>query len=105
MEKENEYHGLKVSVIDLGFNSIKLVNYYVNKDDSFEAFERKGINVRLGEGLNFTGHLSKKSIQRTINSLKLFRGMINFQSIKYVLPVATSVVREANNQKDFLRDL
>ena len=105
MEKENEYHGLKVSVIDLGFNSIKLVNYYVNKDDSFEAFERKRINVRLGEGLNFTGHLSKKSIQRTINSLKLFRGMINFQSIKYVLPVATSVVREANNQKDFLKEI
>ena len=105
MEKENEYHGLKVSVIDLGFNSIKLVNYYVNKDDSFEAFERKGINVRLGEGLNFTGHLSKKSIQRTINSLKLFRDIINLQSIKYVLPIATSVVREANNQKDFLKEI
>ncbi|MGB8032342.1 MAG: hypothetical protein WCF03_00765 [Nitrososphaeraceae archaeon] len=105
MEKENEYHGLKVSVIDLGFNSIKLVNYYVNKDDSFEAFERKRINVRLGEGLNFTGRLSKKSIQRTIDSLKLFRGIINFQSIKYALPVATSVVREANNQKDFLKEI
>jgi exopolyphosphatase / guanosine-5'-triphosphate,3'-diphosphate pyrophosphatase len=105
LEKENEYQELKVSVIDLGFNSVKLVNYYINKDDSFEAFERKRINVRLGEGLNFTGRLSKKSIQRTINSLKLFRDIINLHSIKYVLPVATSVVREANNQKDFLKEI
>jgi exopolyphosphatase / guanosine-5'-triphosphate,3'-diphosphate pyrophosphatase len=104
LEKEND-HGLKVSVIDLGFNSIKLVNYYVNKDESFEAFQQKRMNVRLGEGLNFTGRLNKKSIQRTINSLKLFQGIINFQSIQDVLPVATSVVREANNQKDFLKEI
>jgi exopolyphosphatase / guanosine-5'-triphosphate,3'-diphosphate pyrophosphatase len=63
------------------------------------------MNIRLGEGLNFTGRLNKKSIQRTINSLKLFQGIINFQSIKDVLPVATSVVREANNQKDFLKEI
>ena len=31
--------------------------------------------------------------------------MINFQSIKYILPIATSVVREANNQKDFLKEI
>ncbi|HEY5631074.1 MAG TPA: hypothetical protein VIR31_03020, partial [Nitrososphaeraceae archaeon] len=96
---------MKVSVIDLGFNSVKLVNYYVNKDNSYEIYEEKRMNVRLGEGLNFTGHLRKKSIQRTINSLKFFRDIINFQSIKNVFPVATSVVREANNQKEFLKEI
>jgi exopolyphosphatase / guanosine-5'-triphosphate,3'-diphosphate pyrophosphatase len=96
---------LKVSVIDLGFNSVKLVNYYVNEDNSYEMYEEKRMNVRLGEGLNFTGHLRKKSIQRTINSLKFFRDIINFQSIKNVFPVATSVVREANNQKEFLKEI
>jgi len=96
---------LKVSVIDLGFNSVKLVNYHVNEDNSYEAYEQKRMNVRLGEGLDFTGHLNDKSIQRTINSLKFFRDIINFQSIKDVLPIATSVVREASNQKDFLKEI
>jgi exopolyphosphatase / guanosine-5'-triphosphate,3'-diphosphate pyrophosphatase len=96
---------LKVSVIDLGFNSIKLVNYQVNKDNSYKAYEQKRMNVRLGEGLDSTGHLNDKSIQRTIDSLKFFRDIINFQSIKDVLPVATSAVREASNQKDFLKEI
>ncbi|MBV9178917.1 MAG: hypothetical protein JO297_17960 [Nitrososphaeraceae archaeon] len=96
---------MKVSVIDLGFNSVKLVNYYVNEDNSYEIYEEKRMNVKLGEGLNFTGHLRKKSIQRTINSLKFFRDIINFQSIKNVFPFATSAVREANNQKEFLEEI
>ena len=96
---------MKVSVIDLGFNSVKLVNYHVNKDNSYEAYEQKRMNVRLGEGLDSTRHLNNKSIQRTINSLKFFRDIINFQSIKDVLPIATSVVREASNQKDFLKEI
>jgi exopolyphosphatase/guanosine-5'-triphosphate,3'-diphosphate pyrophosphatase len=61
------------------------------------------MNVRLGEGLNFRGR--KKSIQRTISSLKFFQDIINFQSIKVVLPVATSAVREADNQEDFLNEI
>ncbi|HET7390417.1 MAG TPA: hypothetical protein VFJ51_06305, partial [Nitrososphaeraceae archaeon] len=87
------------------FNSVKLVNYYVNKDNSYEIYEEKRMNVRLGEGLNFAGHLRKKSVQQTINSLKFFRDIINFQSIKDVLPVATSAVREATNRQDFLKEV
>ena len=63
------------------------------------------MNVKLGEGLNFTGHLRKKSIQQAINSLKFFRDIINFQSIKNVFPFATSAVREAINQKELLKEI
>jgi exopolyphosphatase/guanosine-5'-triphosphate,3'-diphosphate pyrophosphatase len=93
---------LKTSVIDLGFNSVKLVNYYVNNNNnSFKAYEQRGVKAKLGEGLNETGQISGESIERTINALKLFRDIINLQSIKYVLPVATSAVREAKNKEDF----
>jgi exopolyphosphatase / guanosine-5'-triphosphate,3'-diphosphate pyrophosphatase len=37
--------------------------------------------------------------------LKLFRDIINFQCIKYVLSIATSAVREAKNQNDFLDEV
>ena len=96
---------MKVSVVDLGFNSVKLVNYHVKKNNSYNAYEQQSVKVKLGEKLNETGRIGRESIQRTINSLKLFRDIVDFQSIKNVLPVATSAVREANNQKEFLNEV
>jgi exopolyphosphatase / guanosine-5'-triphosphate,3'-diphosphate pyrophosphatase len=97
---------LKVAVVDLGFNSAKLVNYDVNTDNkSFKAYQREGEKVRLGADLLPSGILGRESIQRIINTLKLFRDIINIQCIKHVLSVATSAVREAKNQNDFLDEV
>ena len=94
---------MKVSVIDLGFNSTKLVNYIVGSNNSFRIEEEHSIKARLGEGLSEKGLLNDQSIIRVIEVLKLFREIINIKSIKHVLPIATSAVREAHNKHDFLR--
>jgi exopolyphosphatase / guanosine-5'-triphosphate,3'-diphosphate pyrophosphatase len=97
---------VKVSVIDLGFNSIKLVNYDVRTNGTFKAYQQEGVKVKLGEGLDHrTGYLSGLPVQRTIDALKMFRDIIDFDSIDQVLPVATSVVREAGNRDDFLKQI
>lgn len=96
---------MKVSVIDLGFNSVKLVNYDVKKDGSFKAYRQEGIKVKLGEELNETGYLGKEQVDRTIGALRVFRDIINFDSVRHVLPVATSAVREAGNRSDFLKQV
>lgn len=94
---------MKVSVIDLGFNSVKLVNYDAKKDGTFKAYQQEGVKVKLGEGLQETGYLGKEQVDRTIGALRMFRDMISFDSIRHVLPVATSAVREAGNKNDFLK--
>lgn len=96
---------MKVSVIDLGFNSVKLVNYDVRKDSTFKAYRQEGAKVKLGEGLNETGYIGKEQTDRTIAALRVFRDIINFESIRHVLPVATSAVREAGNRSDFLKQV
>jgi len=96
---------MKVSVIDLGFNSVKLVNYDVKKDGTFKAYQQEGVKVKLGEGLNETGYLGREQADRTIDALSMFRDIINFNSIRHVLPVATSAVREAGNKNDFLKQV
>ena len=96
---------MKVSVIDLGFNSVKLVNYDIKKDGSFKAYQQEGVKVKLGEGLHETGYLGKEQVDRTIDALRMFRDIINFDSIRHVLPVATSAVREAGNKNDFLKQV
>ncbi len=89
-------------MIDLGFNSAKMVSYEVAPDKSFRAFRQDGARVRLGEGLNETGFLSNEPIRRTIESLKIFREAAKLERVDRVFPVATSAVREAGNRGEFL---
>ena len=96
---------MRVSVVDLGFNSVKMVSYDVKKDGSFKAYQQEAAKVRLGEGLHRTGYLGREPVQRTIEALKLFRDIINFDSVKHVLTVATSAVRDAGNREDFLKQV
>jgi len=96
---------MKVSVIDLGFNSVKLVNYDIKKGGMFKAYQQEGVKVKLGEGLHETGYLGKEQVDRTIDALHMFRDIISFDSIRHVLPVATSAVREAGNKNDFLKQV
>lgn len=94
---------MRVSVIDLGYNSLKLVNYEVNKDRTFAAYGQKSTLPRLGEGLDKTGILEDQPISRTLKALRLFRDIVDLQHVNHVLPIATSAVREAGNKNIFLK--
>src|SRR5260370_8775914 len=94
---------MKVSVIDLGYNSLKLVNYEVKRDKSFVAYVQQPVLAKVGEGRDQTGFLGDKPVRRTIKALKQFRAIVDLEQSNHVLPVATSAVREAGNREDFLR--
>lgn len=96
---------MKVSVLDLGFNSAKLVNYHVNFDGSYRAYQQESMKVKLGLDLEQTGAISDSSLDRAIDALRLFRDIIDFQDIKHVVAVATSAVREAANRTEFLEQV
>ena len=74
----------------------------ISSDNSFRTEEENSVKARLGEGLDEKGSLSSRSIDRVLEILKLFREIIDIKSIKHVLPIATSAVREAQNKQDFL---
>ncbi len=93
---------MRASVIDLGFNSAKMVSYEVSSDRHFRAFQQEGERVRLGEGLNETGFLGAAPIQRAIDTLTVFRDITKLEGVHHIIPVATSAVREAGNRVDFL---
>ena len=92
----------KISVIDLGSNSAKLVNYNITHDNNYQAYQHESVTIRLGEGLEEANILKDEPMRRAINALKLFRDIIEVQSIKHVLAVATSAVRDAANREEFL---
>ncbi len=95
---------MKASVIDLGYNSIKLVNYnIIQKNGNYRSYYDKSIRVKLGEDMHMTNLLRSDAIDRTIESIKYFSDIINIESIEHVIPFATSAVREAANKKIFLQ--
>jgi exopolyphosphatase/guanosine-5'-triphosphate,3'-diphosphate pyrophosphatase len=96
---------MKLSVIDLGYNSIKLVCYKVNSDGTFKAYDRRSIKTKIGKGLTESGYLSEVAKRDTIESLKLFRDILVSDDVKHVLAVATSAVREAKNRHRFISDI
>jgi len=94
---------MKVAVIDVGFNSIKMLRYRVEPDGFLKSYGQLGMLAKLGEGLDGTGYLGHEQISRTIDTLKLCRETASLDSIKHVLLVGTSPVREAANWEEFLR--
>lgn len=95
---------MKASVIDLGYNSIKLVNYnIIQKNSNYRSYYDKSIRVKLGEDMHKTNLLRSDAMDRTIECLKYFSDIINIESIEHVIPFATSAVREAQNKKIFLQ--
>jgi exopolyphosphatase/guanosine-5'-triphosphate,3'-diphosphate pyrophosphatase len=91
----------RAAVIDLGSNSFRLVvftwtaDWWKRTDEIYEA-------VRIGEGLSETGVLQPEPMERALRTLELFGHFITAMDIEDVRPVATSAIREAGNQAEFL---
>ena len=94
---------MKVAVIDVGFNSLKMVRYKVEPDGSAKSYGQLGALAKLGEGLERTGYLGNEPISRTIDAIRLCRDTASLESVKHVLLIGTSPVREAANREEFLK--
>jgi len=94
---------MKVAVIDVGFNSLKMVKYKVEPDGTAKAYGQLGVMAKLGEGLESTGYLGNEPISRTIDALRLCRETASLEAIDHVLLIGTSPVREAANREEFLK--
>lgn len=96
---------MKISIIDIGSNTIKLVIYEVRKDNSFIGVHQESTKVKLGESLAYSDSLNEQSILKSIDVLLQYRDIIRLESANKVLCVGTSAVREAKNSKYFIDEV
>jgi len=91
----------RIAVADLGSNSFRLVvftwtdSWWKRTDEIYEP-------VRIGEGLDASGALQPEPTERALETLELFAHFCRAAGIADVRPVATSAIRDATNQSDFL---
>jgi len=92
----------KRAIIDIGSNTIRLVIYQRNEFGIVKETENIKTVVRLRHYLNENRILEKEGIQRLVDILKGFKGILTFHNVDIVKCVATATVRQAINQEDIL---
>ena len=85
-----------LAAIDCGTNSTRLLI-----SDGGRAIERRMVITRLGRGVDATGRLDPDAIERTIEVLREYQGLIDEHGVERTRIVATSAVRDASNAEDF----
>lgn len=90
-----------LAAIDIGTNSFHLVVARVGGPNVIEVMGREKEMVRLGSGAGELKHLTDDAVDRGIETLGRFRVMADAYGAP-VTAVATSAVREAQNQQVFI---
>lgn len=91
------------AVIDLGSNSVRMTVVKINDDGSTELVKQSKEFVRLSANMGKEKILKKEPIERTLGALKNFKEYLDSLDHLEIRAVATAAVRQAANQKKFLK--
>ena len=94
----------KYAALDLGTNNCRLLVAQPNLGRSgFRVTDAFSRIVRLGEGVEQSGVLSRAAIDRTVSALRVCAGKMRKADVVRARTVATEACRRAGNGEDFLR--
>ncbi len=93
--------GALYAALDLGTNSCRML-IAQPKGSQFHVVDSFSKSVQLGQGLESTGKLSRASMNRTINAIRICRQKLERHGVKNMRLVATEACRRAKNGKAFV---
>jgi exopolyphosphatase / guanosine-5'-triphosphate,3'-diphosphate pyrophosphatase len=92
------------AALDLGTNSCRML-IAQPKGSQFVIIDSFSKTVQLGVGLEATGRLSRSSMTRTIQAMRICEKKIEKHGVKRMRLVATEACRRARNAKEFIRQV
>ena len=100
---ENKKSLNRIAAIDMGTNSFHLVIVEMNEDGTFKFLDRKREVIRLGsqKGKDLS-IISEEETDRAIKILSGYSNLAKHYNAK-IRAISTSAVREAKNQKEFIK--
>ncbi|GAA3875524.1 Ppx/GppA phosphatase family protein [Celeribacter arenosi] len=90
------------AALDLGTNSCRML-IAQPKGSQFHVIDSFSKSVQLGAGLEASGRLSRASVGRAVQALKVCQKKLEKHHVKNMRLVATEACRRADNSRDFLR--
>ncbi|MFV1537159.1 Ppx/GppA phosphatase family protein [Phaeobacter sp. JH204B] len=92
------------AALDLGTNSCRML-IAQPKGSGFHVVDSFSKTVQLGAGLERTGRLSRASMARTIQALRICQQKLKRNRVKRMRLVATEACRRAKNAREFIRQV
>ncbi|MDB9838525.1 Ppx/GppA family phosphatase [bacterium] len=89
------------AALDLGTNSCRML-IAQPKGSQFHVLDSFSKSVQLGQGLESSGKLSRASMNRTINAMRICRQKLERHGVKHMRLVATEACRRARNGDNFV---
>lgn len=90
------------AALDLGTNSCRML-IAQPKGTGFHVVDSFSKSVQLGAGLEKTGRLSRGSMTRTIQALRICQQKLRKHRVKHMRLVATEACRRATNADEFIK--
>jgi exopolyphosphatase / guanosine-5'-triphosphate,3'-diphosphate pyrophosphatase len=92
------------AALDLGTNSCRML-IAQPMGNQFQVIDSFSKTVQLGLGLEASGRLSRVSMERTIQALRICQKKISKHDVQRMRLVATEACRRARNAHDFIRQV
>ena len=89
------------AALDLGTNSCRML-IAQPKGNQFHVVDSFSKSVQLGHGLESSGRLSRASMQRTVQALRICQSKIKSNEVRRMRLVATEACRRASNAEHFI---
>ncbi len=89
------------AALDLGTNSCRML-IAQPKGNQFHVVDSFSKSVQLGAGLERTGRLSRASMTRTVQALRICQQKLKRHNVKHMRLVATEACRRAVNAREFM---
>jgi exopolyphosphatase / guanosine-5'-triphosphate,3'-diphosphate pyrophosphatase len=95
----------RLALIDMGTNTFHLLITEVDAQGNRTDFVKTKLPVRLGQGGISKGAIAPEAYERALKTLRDFRKQIDEYGVETVRAMATSMVRNASNGDDFVKDI
>ncbi|MFC2968216.1 Ppx/GppA phosphatase family protein [Acidimangrovimonas pyrenivorans] len=92
------------AALDLGTNSCRML-IARPQGSQFRVIDSFSKTVQLGVGLEASGRLSRASMGRTVQALRICRKKLDKHGVGRMRLVATEACRRARNARDFIRNV
>ncbi len=93
---------MRIAGIDIGTLTCRLLVADVHLPNGLKEIDADRRLLRLGEGVDQRKRLSQEAMDRVVMTLKEWKGKTTNFALDAVVVVATSAVRESENQQEFL---
>jgi exopolyphosphatase/guanosine-5'-triphosphate,3'-diphosphate pyrophosphatase len=95
----------RFALIDMGTNTFHLLITEVDESGHHTDLVKTQLPVRLGQGGITNGAIAPEASERAMKALRDFRRQIDEYGVETARAMATSMVRNASNGEDFIKDI